>query len=129
MPGEVLALLPAYGAAVLSAREAGQPVTDPRFDWGSFLGPVHTPMMLGDREQVIGELYDAAVNAEDRALATVGAYRMLAEFNPELDDPRFLTLYDDALERMRRAGFSSAHLTRYEADHWIAVHGDLRFAL
>lgn len=126
VPGAILALLPAYGAAVLTARGAGQPVTDPRFDWGSFVGPVHTPLMLGDRDRVIAEVYDAAVNAEDREMATVGAYRLLAEFNPELDDPRFLSLYDKALERMRAAGFSSGHLTRFEADRWIAVHGDLR---
>lgn len=126
VPGEILALLPAYGAAVLSARAAGQPVTDPRFEWDPFLGPVHTPLMLGDRDRVIGELYDAAANADDRASATVGAYRLLAEFNPKLEDPRFLSLYDDALEQMRMAGFSGAHLTRFEADRWIEVHGDLR---
>lgn len=125
VPGEILALLSAYGTAVLSARLAGKPVTDPRFDWGAFLGPVHTPLMLGDRDRVIGELYDAAVNAEDRETAIVGAYRLLAEFNPELDDSRFLSLYDEALESMHAAGFSSGHLTRPEADRWIAVHGDL----
>ena len=126
VPGEILALLPAYGDAVLSARAAGQPVTDPRFDWSAFIGPVHTPLMLDDRGQVIGELYDAAVNAENREKATVGAYSLLAEFNPELEDPRFLGLYDDALEYMHAAGFSSGHLTRFEADRWIATHGDLR---
>jgi hypothetical protein len=126
VPREILALLPAYGAAVLSARAAGQPVTDPRFDWESFVGPVHTPLMLDDREQVIGELYEAAVNAEDRETATVGAYQLLAEFNPELEATRFLSLYDDALEYMRKAGFSSGHLTRFEADRWIATHGELR---
>lgn len=125
VPGEILALLPAYGAAVLGARAAGQPVTDPRFDWGPFVGPVHTELMMGDRDRVISEVYDAAVNAEEREMATVGAYRLLAEFNPELDDPRFLSLYDEALERMRAVGFSSGHLTRYEADRWIAVHGNL----
>lgn len=126
VPEEILVSLPAYGAAVLSARAAGQPVTDPRFDWERFVGPVHTPLMMGDRNQVIGELYDAAVNAEDRALAIVGAYRLLAEFNPELDDPRFLALYDDALEHMRAAGFSSGHLTRFEAERWVKMHEDLR---
>jgi hypothetical protein len=126
VPEAILALLPAYGAAVLNARAAGQPVTDPRFDWGSFFGPVHTELMTGDRDRVISELYDAAINAEDRDMATVGAYGLLAEFNPELDDPRFLSLYDEALELMRAAGFSSGHLTRFEADRWIAVHGDLR---
>ena len=125
VPGEILALLPAYGAAVLSACAAGQPVTDPRFDWGSFMGPVHMELMMGDRDRAISELYDAAVSAEDKEMAVVGAYRLLAEFNPELDDPRFLALYDEALERMRAAGLSSGHLTRFEADRWIEVHGDL----
>jgi hypothetical protein len=123
---EILALLPAYGTAVLNARAAGQPVIDPRFEWGPFIGPVHTQLMLGDRDQVIGELYEAAINAEDRDMAMFGAYRLLAEFNPELDDQRFLALYDVALEHMRTAGFSSGHLTRFEADRWIEVHGDLR---
>ncbi len=124
VPTEILALLPAYGAAVLSGRAAGRPVVDPRFDWGNFFSPVQTPLM-DDRDRVIGELYDAAVNAEDRTLATVGAYGLLAELDPELDDRRFLALYDEALEHMRTIGFSSAHLTRNEADRWIEVHGDL----
>jgi hypothetical protein len=126
VPGAILALLPAFGATVLTARAAGQPITDPRFDWGSFIGPVHMELMTGDRDRVIAEVHDAAINAEDREMATVGAYRLLAEFNPELDDPRFLSLYDDALEHMCAVGFSSAHLTRFEADRWIAVHGDPR---
>jgi hypothetical protein len=125
IPSEILALLPAYGAAVLSARAAGRPVTDPRFDWGSFIGPVHTELMTGDRDRAIAEIYEAAVNAHDRDAATVGAYGLLAEFNPKLDDPRFLSLYDETLDQMRAAGFSGAHLTRFEADRWIAVHGDL----
>ncbi|MGN6558407.1 MAG: hypothetical protein ACTHLH_10420 [Solirubrobacterales bacterium] len=125
VPREILALLPAYGAAMLDARAAGQPVSDPRFEWGSFAGPVHTELMTGDRDRAIAEVYEAAVSSEDRDAAIVGAYGLLAEFNPELDDGRFLSLYDEALERMRAAGFSSAHLTRFEADRWIAVHGDL----
>lgn len=125
VPADVLASLSDYGEAVLSARAAGQPVTDPRFDWQSFVGPVHMPLMSGDRGRVIEELYEAAVRADDREKATIGAYRLLAEFNPELEDPRFLSLYDDALECMRAAGFSSGHLTRFEADRWIATHGDL----
>jgi len=125
VPGEILALLPAYGAAVLSARAAGQPVTDPQFGWESFIGPVHTPLMLEDRDQVIAEIYDAALNATDREKAAVGAYQLLAEFNPELEDPRFLRLYDESLEHMRATGLSSMHLTRYEANRWIATHGEL----
>jgi hypothetical protein len=126
VPENILALLPTYGAAALSARAAGRPaVTDPRFDWPLFFGPVQR-LMVDDRERVIGELYEAAVNAEDREKATVGAYQLLAELNPELEAPRFLSLYDDALEHMRKAGFSSGHLTRFEADRWIATHGELR---
>ena len=123
---DVLGRLGAYGEAVLESRRAGRPLTDPRFDWSDFVGPVHMELMSGDRESVIRELYDAAVAAPDRDLATVGAYRLLAEFNESLDDYRFLRLYDASLEYMRTLGFSSGHLIGHEARRWVDVHGDLR---
>ena len=33
---------------------------------------------------------------------------------------------DEALQRMYERGLSSGHMTRFEADRWIATHGDLR---
>lgn len=53
VPGEILALLPAYGEAMLRARAAGRPLSDPRFDWPSFVGPVHTELMMGNRWIVV----------------------------------------------------------------------------
>jgi hypothetical protein len=123
---EVLEMLPAYGDAVITARRAGQPLTDPRFDWSNFVGPIHMALRGGDRDRVIEELYEAAVAATDRDLATVGAYRLLAEFNDKLDDRRFLKLYDAALDYMRALGFSSGHLTGHEARRWVDTHGDLQ---
>lgn len=123
---EILDMLPAYGEAVLSARRASQPITDPRFGWSEFLSPVHMTLMSGDRERAIEELYEAAVTATERDLATVGAYRLLAEFNDTLDDQRFLKLCDTSLEHMRSLGFSSGHLTGHEARRWLDTHGDLR---
>jgi hypothetical protein len=123
---DVLSLLSTYGAAVLEARRAGRPLADSRFDWSNFVGPVHMELMSGDRESVIQELYDASIAAPDRDLATVGAYRLLAEFNESLDDFRFLRLYDASLEYMRKLGFSSGHLTGHEARRWVDVHGELR---
>jgi hypothetical protein len=121
---EVIRLLPTYGEAVLSARRAGRPVADPRFDWGAFAGPVHMELMSGDRDAVITELYDAAMNAPDRELATVGTYRVLAEFNENLDDQRFLELYDASLEHMRACGLSSGQLTGHEKRRWGATHDE-----
>jgi len=83
--------------------------------------------MLGDdRDRVIQELYQAAVMAPNRNQAIFGAYRLLAEFNGTLTDQRFLELCDTSLEYTRSMKFSSGHLTGYEADRWIAVHGELR---
>jgi hypothetical protein len=80
------------------------------------------------RDTAIQELYNAAAAAsdEDRSLATFGAYRLLAEYDGQLDDPRFWELCDASLDYMHSRGFSSGHLTGYEAQRWIAVHGDLR---
>ena len=97
VPRHVIELLPAYGRASLAARRAGDPVTDPRFDWDRFLSPVHLPMASGQTEQVVQELYEAATSAVDRPTAVFGAYRLIAEFNPELDDRKFRALYDDSL--------------------------------
>jgi len=126
VPATVLGMLAEYGRAVVDARRAGRPVTDPRFDWSNFLGPVHMAMFNSDKEAMIGELNDAAINATDRDLATVGAYRILAEFSDSLDDRRYLKLYDASLDYMRSLGLSSGHLTGHEAGRWVDTHGDLQ---
>jgi hypothetical protein len=104
VPADTLNSLAAYGEVVLDARRAGRPVTDPRFDCGPFLGPVQMTMINGDRDRVIEELYEAAINAPDRDRATVGAYRVLAEFSPTMEDHRFLRLCDASLDHMGSAG-------------------------
>src|ERR1019366_4520306 len=62
----------------------------------------------------------------DRSLVTFGAYRLLAEYDGQLDDPRFWALCDASLDYMRSLRFSSGHLTGHEAQRWNAVHGELR---
>jgi hypothetical protein len=126
VPPTVLAALPSYGQAVIDARRGGRPVTDPRFDWTTFVGPVHRALGSDDRGQVIAELYAAATTSPERELATLGAYRLMAESDDGLDDLRYLELCDDALEHLRALGFASGHLTGSEARRWIETHGDLR---
>ena len=126
VPESVIDMLEAYGHAAIDARRLGQPVTDPRFGWDNFVGVVHTAMLGDDREQVIQELYQAAVMPPSRNQAIFGAYRLLAEFDGDLADQRFLELCDKSLEYMRFMRFSSGHLTGYEASRWIAVQGELR---
>jgi hypothetical protein len=100
-------------------------MNDPRFQW-EFLAPVMLAMNGPQREQVIQELYDAALVDADRPMATVGAYRLLAEYDGNLPDERFSTLRDAYLNLMRDMGFSSGHLTGNESSRWIELHGDLR---
>jgi hypothetical protein len=50
----------------------------------------------------------------------------LSESSTAERDGRFLELLDASLAYMHQMGYSSGHLTRYEADRWIEVHGDLR---
>jgi len=80
------------------------------------------------RDAAIQELYAAVSTSSDadRSLVTFGAYRLLAEYDGQLDDPRFWELCDTSLDYMHSRGFSSGHLTGYEAQRWITVHGDLR---
>lgn len=121
------ATLADYGKAVVRARVSGESVTDPRFGW-EFIRPVCEALSGGGAAAaaVIAALEREAHGAPDRDAATVGAYAVIAECQPDNEDPVFLKLLDTTLEHMRARGFSSGHLTRYEADRWIAVHGDLR---
>jgi hypothetical protein len=88
-----------------------------------------TMMALRDerRDLAIKELYTAALTASDadRSVVTFGAYRLLAEYDGQLDDPRFWELCDASLDYMHSLRFSSGNLTGYEAQRWIAVHGEL----
>jgi hypothetical protein len=123
LPPEVLNGLAAFGRARLQAR-SGHPVDD-MFGW-RFVGPVVNAHSNSAKQQVIQELFDKATTADDRDLSTFGAYVLLAECDPESRDHRFLELLDSALGYMHRQRLSSGHLTGYEAQRWVEVHGDLR---
>ena len=113
VPGSVIASLAAFGEAVMAAKRAASPVTDPRFGW-EYMEPVMMAMTGAQRDQVIQELYDAALQARDREMAMVGAYKLLCEFDGNLADERFQALRDFYLDLMQRMGFPSAYLTGYE---------------
>jgi hypothetical protein len=126
VPASVIAALPEYAQADIEARRRGRPLADPRFGWDNFAGPVHMPMINGNRDEVIRELFGAAQASAHRELAIYGAYRLLADFDGGLADPRFVQLRDASLEYMRSLGFSSRNLSMIEIDRWIETHGDLR---
>jgi hypothetical protein len=72
VPSSVIADLPEYGQADIEARRIGHPPDDPRFGWRNFAGPVHMPMINGNREEVIRELFDVVpAAAPDGGLATL----------------------------------------------------------
>lgn len=125
VPVSMIASLPDYGRAVIAAKRSHAPVTDPRFGW-DWLSQAVLPMNSPQRDQVIQELYDAAVSAEDRPMATVGAYRVLCEWDGNLQDPRFAELRDAYLQLLHQMRFTSLELTGYESARWIELHGDLR---
>jgi hypothetical protein len=114
VPLAILNSLAEYGDACLRARQAGQPVVDPRFDWANFIGPVHMAMMNGQKDEVIAELYDAARSSPDHELATMGAYRLIAEFDHEVTDSRYLEMLDASLALMGSVGLSGVYLTGFE---------------
>lgn len=114
VPLAILNSLAEYGDACLRARQAGQPVIDPRFDWASFIGPVHMAMMNGQKYEVVAGLYDAAISSPDREMATMGAYRLMAEFDHDMTDPRYLEMLDASLALMRSVGLSGMYLTGFE---------------
>jgi hypothetical protein len=127
IPLQVIGNLGAFGQASVAARAAGRPVDDPRFGW-EFMTDTMMALSGESRAAAIQQLYTAAstASAADHSLVTFGAYRLLAEYDGQLDDPRFWELCDASLDYMRSRGFSSGHLTGYEAQRWIAVHGELR---
>lgn len=125
VPANVTAELASYGQAMIDSRRTARPMSDPRFQW-DWSGPVVMALTGENKDGVIGELYRAAIGARQRDQATFGAYSLLADFDGDLADQRFLELRDASLEYLRSLGLSSGHLNRYEADRWIATHGDLR---
>lgn len=127
VPASVIASLADYGKAVIASKQSAAPVTDPRFGW-DYMSPVVLAMNDERRDRVIQELYDAARTAADRPMATVGAYKLLCEWDGNLRDERFLALRDDYMNLLRDMRFSSGYLTGYEAERWVEIHGDLRYS-
>lgn len=122
MPAEVLGQLRVFGEASWEAKVSGQAVTDPRFSWENFFSKAAS-VYRARPTQAIEEIHAAA---SGDPLAQFGGYALIAEFEPTTPDSRFLEMLDASLEMMFDRGLSSGHLTRYEADRWIATHGDLR---
>lgn len=122
VPGNVLAQLNSFGSARWEARKSSRPVSDPRFEWDGFFSKV-LPAYQSSLARTVAELHDAA--AAD-PLSRYGAYQVIAEFEPGCKEPLYLELMDAALKMMYDSGLSSGHLTGYEAERWIATHGDLR---
>lgn len=122
VPADVLRQLGAFGQVSLEAKVSSRPVSDPRFDWDSFFSKAF-PAFQTDLERAINDIHNASSGDE---LARFGGYRLIAEYEPKTLDPQYLDMMDAGLQIMHERGLSSGHLTRYEADRWIATHGDLR---
>jgi len=101
---------------------SGRPVTDPRFTWDNFFSKARAALRTSPT-QAIGEIHAAA---GDDASAWFGGYSLIAELEPTTLDTRYLEMLDASLQMMYDGRLSSGHLSRYEADRWIATHGDLR---
>lgn len=122
VPADILGLLHDFGHASFEAAASGARRADPRFGWDGFFSRLF-PACQADLAQVITELDQAAAGDP---LARFGAYRIVAEYQPDCADTRYLNMMDEALQMMHDRGLSSGHLTRYEADRWVATHDDLR---
>jgi hypothetical protein len=122
VPTGVLDQLRAFGEASFEAKVSSRPVTDPRFSWENFFAKASDALRAGPT-QAIGEI-QAAAGADQ--LAQFGGYSLIAEFDASSSDSRYLEMLDASLRMMFDARLSSGHLNRYEADRWIATHGDLR---
>lgn len=122
VPAEVLEQLGAFGHVSWNALVAGRSPDDPRFGWSNF----YSKAQPACRENLARSVAEVNSAAGDDAMARFGAYRLIAEFEPGNQDPTFLAMMDAALQSMYDRGLSSGHMTQFEADRWIAVHGDLR---
>lgn len=125
VPPQVLSSLADFGEAAIAARVNGGSITDSRFSWNDFIAPVRSAFGV-DPEGVLRDIHDATDGVPRAELAACGGYLLLAECDPELPDARFLAMQDAFLDHIRSLKLSSGHLNRYEADRWIAIHGDLR---
>jgi hypothetical protein len=61
-----------------------------------------------NKDGVIGELARDAIGARQRDQAIFGAYSLLADFDGDLADQRFLELRDASLEYLRSLELSAA---------------------
>lgn len=122
VPSDVLSQLRAFGEASFEAKVTSRPVSDPRFSWENFFAKA-SEGLRANPAQAIGEIH-AAAGADQ--LAQFGGYSLVAEFDSSSSDPRYLEMLDTSLQMMFDRRLSSGHLNRYEADRWIATHGDLR---
>ena len=122
VPSAMLKQLSAFGHTSFEAKVRGQSVTDPRYDWSNFFA-LMIPAYRTSLTQAIAEIH-AAAGGDPYAM--YGGYRVIAEFEPAIQDPLYLDMMDVGLRLMYDRKLSSGHLSRYEADRWIETHGDLR---
>lgn len=122
VPENVLSQLKSYGHASWEARLSSRPIADPRFGWDSFVSKA-VAAIRASPTQAVGEIHAAAGGDP---IAQFGGYLLIAECEPTMLDARYLEMMDASLRMMYDKGLSSGHLNRYEADRWIAAHGDLR---
>lgn len=122
VPRKLLEQLGPYGRAAWEAKINGQAVSDPRFDWTNFLSGF-LPAYQKDFDRMVAEIHAAA---GDDPFARYGGYRVITEFEADSVNPLYLQLMDVGLGMMFDRGMSSGSLTGFEAQRWIARHGDLR---
>jgi hypothetical protein len=122
VPADVLDRLRPFGEASLEAKASSRPLSDPRFSWENFFAKASEALRTNP-SQAIGEIHAAAGTD---LLAQFGGYSLIGELDPSSSDPRYLEMLDASLQMMFDRRLSSGHLNRYEADRWIATHGDLR---
>jgi len=122
LPAEVLSQLTAFGEASWEAKVSSRPVTDPRFTWERFFAKA-ADALRANPSQAVGEIHAAASGDQ---FAQFGGYSLIAEFDASTADARYLEMMDTSLQMMFDRKLSSGHLNRYEADRWIATHGDIR---
>jgi hypothetical protein len=122
VPGDVLNQLSAFGHASLDAKARGQLLTDPRYDWSNFFSRF-LDAYQANLTEAIAEIH---ASAGGDPYAMYGGYLLVAEFEPASQDALYLEMMDAGLKLKYELKLSSAYLTGFEADRWIATHGDLR---
>jgi hypothetical protein len=124
LPPGTIDELAGYGSTILASR-SGQ--VDTTYGW-EYVGPVVAALRGPNQDAVIQELYEAPGDGSEHGseLKVIGAYSLLCEWDPTSRDGRYMSLLDRFLIYVHGQRYSSGHLTRYEADRWIELHGDLR---